>query len=470
MNYGQIFVNGSWVDPLKTGDIEVVNPATEEVILAAPRGGPEDVDKAASAAASAFPEWSATSVEDRASVLTAMARLIERRAREITDLIVREVGHPVSSATVAQTAGAAEELDLMAAALAEISWSERAGSATVRRVPAGVVAAITPWNSPLRAITIKAGAAIAAGCTVVVKGSELAPSAAYLFAELAAEAGLPAGVYNMVSGSGAEVGEALVAHPSIDVVSLTGSVRAGRRVMAVAAQSIKRVHLELGGNSANVVLHDADLERSIIVGIEDSFRNAGQVCGALTRVLVPRARLFEAEEIAVAKAESFVLGDPFDPATTLGPVKTATQRDRVRDLVRAGVADGARLLTGGPDAPVGIDRGYFVQPTVLSGSNTMRVAREEIFGPAVTIIPYDSEDEAVAIANDSPYGLAGAVWAEDPERARATAARIRTGRVRINGAPLDKRAPHGGFKLSGVGREWGRYGIEGFLEYQSIIG
>jgi aldehyde dehydrogenase (NAD+) len=271
-------------------------------------------------------------------------------------------------------------------------------------------------------------------------------------------------------GTGPEVGEAIVTHPLVDMVSLTGSVRAGRRVMELAAAGIKRVHLELGGKSANIILEDADLERAIAVGIDDAFRNSGQVCGGLTRILAPRCRLRAAEELAVSKAESYVIGDPFDPATTLGPVTTAGQRERVRGYIRNGIADGGRMLTGGPESPAGLDRGWFVRPTVFSCDNSARIAREEIFGPVVVIIPFEDEEDALAIANDSPYGLAGGIWCADAEHARALAGRLRVGRVRINGAPLDKRAPHGGFKLSGIGREWGRYGIEEFLEYKSVIG
>jgi acyl-CoA reductase-like NAD-dependent aldehyde dehydrogenase len=340
----------------------------------------------------------------------------------------------------------------------------------VRREAAGVVGAITAWNAPLRSIISKAGAAIAAGCTVVLKGSEVAPLTSFIFAEMADEAGLPGGVINLVCGTGPEVGEAIVTHPLVDMVSLTGSVRAGRRVMELAAAGIKRVHLELGGKSANIILEDADLERAIAVGIEDAFRNAGQVCGGLTRMLVPRDHLREAEELAVSKAESYVIGDPFDPATTLGPVTTSGQRERVRGYIRDGIADGGRMLTGGPDAPAGFERGWYVRPTVFSCDNSARIAREEIFGPVVVIIPFEDEEDALAIANDSPYGLAGGIWCADAAHARALASRLRVGRVRINGAPLDKRAPHGGFKLSGIGREWGRYGIEEFLEYKSVIG
>jgi aldehyde dehydrogenase (NAD+) len=331
-----------------------------------------------------------------------------------------------------------------------------------------VVGAITPWNVPLLMICMKAGAALAAGCTVVLKGSEIAPLSSFIFAELTQEAGLPAGVFNLVSGTGPEVGEALVAHPLVDMVSLTGSVRAGRRVMEVAAQSIKRVGLELGGKSANIILADSDFERAVSDGIADAFRNAGQACGGLTRVLVPQGRLADAAELAVTTARSYVLGDPFDPATTLGPVTTAGQRDRVRGYIRAGLGEGARMLTGGPEPPAGLERGYFVQPTVFTGDNTMRIAREEIFGPVVVIIPFQDEPDAIAIANDSPYGLAAGVWCADDEHGRAIAARLRVGRVRINGSPVNRRAPHGGFKLSGIGREWGRFGIEEFLEYQSV--
>jgi aldehyde dehydrogenase (NAD+) len=466
----RIYIDGAWVESSGDGLITVINPATEDPIATVPRGTAEDVDHAARAAAAAFAGWSATPVAERADIIDKLARLTEARSEEITRTIVSEVGQPATIAATSQTAGAVEELAIIAEGLREIAWTERVGNAVVRREPAGVVGAITPWNAPLRSICIKAGAAIAAGCTVVLKGSEVAPQSSFIFAEMAAEAGLPHGVFNLVSGTGPEVGEAIATHPLIDMVSLTGSVRAGSRVMELAAASIKRVALELGGKSANIICSDADLARAIDVGIEDAFRNSGQVCGGLSRVLVPRERLADAEELAAHKAESYVLGDPFDPATTLGPVTTAAQRDRVRGYIRTGRDEGVRMLTGGPEAPEGLERGYFVRPTVFSGDNHSRVAREEIFGPVVTIIPCDGEDDAIAIANDSPFGLAGAVWCADDERARALARRLRVGRVRINGTSLNKRAPHGGFKLSGVGREWGRHGIEEFLEYQSVIG
>jgi aldehyde dehydrogenase (NAD+) len=470
IEHKKIFVNGQWVASTGTDVITVINPTTEAPIATVPRGTAEDVDRAAFAAAKAFPAWSQTPIAERVEIFKRLARLTESRADEITSTIVSEVGQPISSASKSQTIGAVEELDLMATCLNEIVWKEQVGRAVVHREAAGIVGAITAWNAPLRSVISKAGAAIAAGCTVVLKGSEVAPLTSFMFAEMTAKAGLPGGVLNLVCGTGPEVGEAIVKHPAVDMVSLTGSVRAGQRVMELAATGIKRVHLELGGKSANIVLEDADLQRALEVGIEDAFRNAGQVCGGLTRMLVPRSRIRIAEEIAVSKAISFIVGDPFDVTTTLGPVTTFNQRERVRGYIRTGIAEGGLMLTGGPEAPSGLENGWFVKPTVFSCDNNARIAREEIFGPVVVIIPFDDEEHALGIANDSPFGLAGGIWSADAEHARALASRLRTGRVRINGAPLEKRAPHGGFKLSGIGREWGRYGIEEFLEYKSIIG
>jgi aldehyde dehydrogenase (NAD+) len=466
----QIFIGGKWVDSTGTGTITVVNPVTEEPIATVPRGSVEDVDRAVRAAVDAFAGWSQSSVEQRIEVFSKLARLTQARADEITRTIVSELGCPFAWAAKVQTAEAVEELEIIAQSLREIAWVEQAGTARVRREPSGVVGAITAWNGPLRSVISKAGAAMAAGCTVVCKPAEVAPLSAFIFAEMVAEAGVPKGVFNLVCGNGPEVGEAIASHPLIDMVSLTGSVRAGRRVMQLASESIKRVHLELGGKSANIILADADLERAVSDGISDALRNAGQVCGGLTRILVPQERLAEAEELSVRKADSYVLGDPFDPATTLGPVATAAARERVRGYIRSGLEEGVRMLIGGPDAPEGLSRGWFVKPTVFSGDNTCRIAREEIFGPVVIIIPFRDEAEAIDIANDSQYGLAGGVWSADPEHARELATKLRIGRVRINGAPLDKRGTHGGFKLSGVGREWGRFGIEEFLEYKSVLG
>ena len=470
IEHRQIFVNGKWVDSTATESIPVVNPATEETIASVPRGTAEDVDLAARAAADAFVQWSQSPVEERTAVLRRIARILEGRADELTNTMVSEVGTPISAACGSQTDVSVADLDIMADAMKEIAWQENVGTAVVRREAAGVVGALCAWNGPLRSVVLKAGAAIAAGCTVVIKGSEVAPLTSYVFADVATEAGLPDGVVNLVSGTGPEVGEAIVLHPAVDVASLTGSVRAGSRVMELASRSVKRVALELGGKSANLICEDADLPTAISTGIADAFRNAGQVCGGLTRILVPKSRLAEAEALAVATAESYVLGDPFDPATTLGPVVSAVQRDRVRAHITRAIDDGVRLLTGGPEAPEGIDRGYFIRPTVFSGENSARLAQEEVFGPVVIIIGFDDEADAIAIANDSQYGLAGGIWCGDPARARQLATQVRTGRIRINGTPIDMRAPHGGFKLSGLGREMGKYGIEEFLEYKSVIG
>ena len=463
-----IFVDGEWIESKGDGVIAVTNPYTEEPFATVPDGTADDVDRAVNAASAALASWSHSSLDERFDVLTRMARLIEARADEITDTIVREVGQPRALAAALQTAAPAQNLDIIANAIREVDWVEQIDNTQVHREAAGVVGAITPWNAPLLMIVMKAGAAIAAGCPVVLKGSEIAPLSSFIFAELAAEAGLPDGVFNLVSGTGDEVGEALVRHPLIDVISITGSVRAGKRVMEVAAQSVKRVALELGGKSANVILADADFERAVRDGIADAFRNSGQACGGLTRVLVPRERLADAEALAVQTADGYVLGDPFDPATTLGPVTTAGQRLRVRGFIKSGLDEGARLLTGGPQAPEGLSRGFFIRPTVLTGTNAMTVAREEIFGPVVVLIPFDGEDDAIAQANDSQYGLAAGVWCADDEHARDVASKLRVGRVRINGSVVNRRAPHGGFKLSGVGREWGRFGIEEFLEYKSV--
>lgn len=465
-----IYVNGQWIPSAGTEVLTVTNPVTEQAIATVPRGTSEDVDRAAKAAAAAFPLWSQTTVEERVSMFKKLARLTEARAEELTKVMVSELGYPASQSKPSQTDGAVEELDLMAEFLGEIKWIEQAGTAKVRKEPTGVVGAITAWNGPLRSVISKAGAAIAAGCTVVVKPSEVAPLSAFMFAEICDEAGLPPGVFNLVCGTGPEVGEAIASHPLVDMVSLTGSVRAGRRVMEVGAATIKRMHLELGGKSANIILEDADLERAVNDGIDDAMRNTGQACGALTRMLVHEPRLKQAEELAVKKVKTLVMGDPWDPKTNLGPVISAAARERVRGYIQSALDEGVRMLAGGLDAPEGLGCGFFVKPTIFSGDNYSRIAREEIFGPVVLIIPYKDEADAIAIANDSQYGLAGAVWSSSPERARAVAAKLRTGRIRINGASLDKRGTHGGFKLSGVGREWGRFGIEEFLEFKSVIG
>lgn len=470
IEHKKIYIDGKWIDSDASESIQVVNPATESVIAAVPRGTARDVDLAANAASNSFAMWSKTPIEKRINLFERLANQTEARSEEITQAIVSELGYPVTWAAKSQTDGAVEELRIIAASLREIAWAEQVGNTSVCREPSGVVGAITAWNAPLRSIVSKAGAALAAGCTVVLKGSEVAPLTSFIFAELIAEAGFPDGVFNLVCGTGPEVGEAISSHPLIDMVSLTGSPRAGRRVMEVASQQVKRVHLELGGKSANIIFADADFERAVVDGIEDALRNTGQACGGLTRMLVPRSRLDEAKKLAVARAERYVLGDPNDPATTLGPVATADQRERVRGYIRKGLDEGVQMLTGGLDVPETLNRGYFVRPTIFVGDNHSTIAREEIFGPVIVIIPFEDEAEAIAIANDSIYGLAAGVWCADAKKARMVASKLRVGRVRINGAPLNKHGTHGGFKLSGIGREWGRFGIEEFLEYKSVIG
>ncbi|WP_328469057.1 aldehyde dehydrogenase family protein [Actinoplanes sp. NBC_00393] len=470
IEHRQIYVNGKWIDSTATDVIPVVNPATEETIATVARGTAEDVDLAARAAAAAFDEWSRTPVQVRTAVLRRMARLLEARSDDLTDTMVAEVGTPITIARNSQTASAIADLNNFADAMADVRWEERIDESVVHREAAGVVGALCAWNGPLRSVVLKAGASLAAGCTVVLKPAEVAPLTGYVFAEVATEAGLPDGVVNLVSGTGPEVGEAIVLHPAVDMASLTGSVRAGSRVMELASRSVKRVALELGGKSANLICEDADLPAAVASGIEDAFRNAGQVCGGLTRLLVPRSRLAEAEDVAVTTVERFVIGDPLDPATTLGPVVSGVQRERVRGHIQRAIDDGVRLLTGGPEAPEGLDRGYYVRPTVFSGPNSARIAQEEVFGPVVIIIPFTDEEDAISIANDSQYGLAGGVWAADRERARGIARKIRTGRVRINGTAINMKAPHGGFKLSGIGREMGKAGIEDYLEYKAVHG
>jgi aldehyde dehydrogenase (NAD+) len=466
----QIFINNEWVPSTGSAWIEVVNPATEETVARVIRGTADDVDRAARAAAAAFPAWSSTPLEQRLACLQRLADILESKADGLTRLVVSEVGQPIRFAVDSQTGVAVADLRNFAEAARAVVWEESVENFVVRREPVGVVGAIAAWNGPIRSVCLKAGAALAAGCTVVVKPSEVAPLSAYVIAQATAEAGIPAGVFNLVSGVGPEVGEAIATHPLINLVTLTGSVRAGSRVMELASRSIMRVALELGGKSANLILEDADLERAVEVGIDDAFRNAGQVCGGLSRMLVPRQRLAEAERLAVVKAQAFVMGDPLDPGTTLGPVISAQQRERIRGYIRSAQDDGVRMLTGGAEEPDGFDRGFYVKPTVFSGDNNVRIAREEVFGPVLIIIPFDDEDDGIAIANDCVYGLGGAIWSATPEHAREVAKRVRTGRIRINGTPINMKAPHGGFKASGIGREMGRYGIEEYLEYKSVIG
>ena len=465
----KVFIGGEWVEPSGAETIEVVNATTEEVMGTIPACTPEDADRAVAAARAAFDSWSRTPREERAGYISAIAAGLGERSEEIAATIAQELGMPLKLSQIIQVGLPASQFAAMPRLMEEVAWEEEVGNSRVLREAVGVLGAITPWNYPLNQIAAKVAPALGAGCTVVLKPSEVTPLNAFLLAEVIEAAGLPAGVFNLVTGTGPVVGEAIAGHPGVDMVSFTGSTRAGRRVSELASATVKPVAMELGGKSPNVILDDADLERAVPDGVAKCFLNSGQTCSALTRMLVPRQRLAEAEELAVSAAESFTPGDPFDPATRLGPLVSDAQRQRVRGYVEKGVEEGARLLTGGAEPPDGLDRGYFVRPTVFSDvSPEMTIAQEEIFGPVLVIQPYEGEDDAVRIANDSQYGLAGGVWSADPERAIAVARRIRTGQIEINGGAFNPLAPFGGYGQSGHGRENGRYGLEELLQVKSL--
>ena len=464
-----LYIDGAWVPSTGTGTIDVIDSTTEAVLGTVPEGTPEDVDRAVAAAAAAFPAWSSRPVAERTAYLTKVAEGLTAATDPLADLITHEVGMPRILSQIVQVGLPLNSFATAAQVAADFTWEQQVGNSLIVREPIGVVGCITPWNYPLHQIAAKVALALAAGCTVVVKPSEVAPLNAFVLADIVESVGLPPGVFNLVTGYGPVVGEAIAAHRDVDMVSFTGSTRAGRRVTEVAAATVKRVALELGGKSANVLLPGADLAKAVPDGVGKCYFNSGQTCSALTRMLVPRDRLAEVEELARATAESFTPGDPFDPATRLGPLVSATQRDRVRSYIDKGIGEGAKLLTGGADAPDGLGTGFFVAPTVFSEvTRDMTIAREEIFGPVLVIIPYDTEDEAVEIANDTDYGLAGGVWAEDAEHATAVARRLRTGQVEVNGGGFNPMAPFGGYKQSGNGREFGSFGLEEFLEVKSL--
>ena len=454
----RLYIDGAWVAPARTDTIDVLDSTTEEVIGTIPSGTAADVDRAIRAARAAFEGWARISAPERAKYTSRIAEGLGVRMTEISQLIAREVGTPVNLSAIIQVGLPIATFASMAEIVDQVPWEETVGNSLVVREPVGVVGAVTPWNYPLHQIAAKVAPALAAGCTVVLKPSQVAPLNAFVLAELMHEIGLPPGVFNLVSGTGPEVGEAITCHREVDMVSFTGSTRAG-----------KRVALELGGKSANVSLPDADFVRAVSVGVTMCFLNSGQTCSALTRMLVPRDRLAEAEEIAARTAMASVPGNPFDDATRIGPLVSAAQRERVRAYIQKGIDEGAKLVTGGVDPPEGLEKGFFVRPTVFSEvRRDMAISQEEIFGPVLSILPYDTEDEAIEIANDSIYGLSGAVWSADPEHAIRVARRIRTGQVDINGGSFNPLAPFGGFKQSGHGRELGKFGLEEFLETKSL--
>lgn len=465
----RIFIGGEWVEPGGSEPIEVVNPTTEEAIGTVPACSQEDADRAVAAAREAFESWSQTSREERAGYLTAIAAGLNERGDEIAATITQELGMPLKLSRIIQVGLPAAQIASMPTLMEEIAWEEEIGSSRVLREPVGVLGAITPWNYPLNQIAAKVGPALAAGCTVVLKPSEVTPLNAFMLAEVIEAAGLPAGVFNLVTGLGPVVGEAIAGHPGVDMVSFTGSTRAGRRVSELASATVKPVAMELGGKSPNVILDDADLEKAVPDGVAKCFLNSGQTCSALTRMLVPRQRLAEAEELARATAETFTPGDPFEDSTRLGPLVSEVQRERVRGYVQKGVDEGARLIAGGAEPPEGLERGFFVRPTVFSEVEAgMTIGQEEIFGPVLAIQPYEGEDDAIRIANSTPYGLAGGVWSADTDRAIGVARRIRTGQIEINGGAFNPLAPFGGYGQSGHGRENGRYGIEELLQVKSL--
>lgn len=467
--YDLIYINGEWAAPGGDATIDVINPATESVITAVPDGSAADVDAAVAAARAAFDAWSATPASERAGYLRSILDQLTARSEQIAGLISEEMGSPIGFANQVQL-GLPTNSFAKAAELAETyAFSHTDGNSVIVREPVGVVGAITPWNYPLHQIAGKVAFALAAGNTVVLKPSEVAPLNAWALAEIIHEAGVPNGVFNLVSGTGPVVGEALASHPDVDMVSFTGSTWAGRRVAELAAQTIKRVALELGGKSPNVVLADADLPGLMPHAVAAAMLNSGQTCSALTRLIVPREQLGEAEELAKEAAEALIVGAPNDESTVLGPLVSAAQLARVRGFIDRALEEGARLVTGGSQGVDGLGTGYYVRPTVLTDVTVdMEVHREEVFGPVLALEPYDDEEDAIRIANDTPYGLAAGVWSADADRARAVAGRIRAGQVYVNGGDFNPNAPFGGFKQSGIGRELGSFGLEEFLEVKSL--
>ena len=465
------YIDGKWVSPIETHDFEVINPASEQPIATISLGGAADVDRAVAAAKRAIESYSETAVQDRLALLTRIVEVYKSKMEEMAQTISQEMGAPISLSRAAQApAGLAHLLEIVKV-LGHFKFEELHGSTLMRKEPIGVCGLITPWNWPMNQIVCKVAPALAAGCTMVLKPSELAPLSAHLFTEILHEAGIPPGVFNLVNGDGPTVGTAISSHPDIAMVSFTGSTRAGVAVATAAAPSVKRVTQELGGKSANIILDDADLSNAVEESVRSCFRNSGQSCNAPTRMLVPRIKMAEVIDAAQRAANATKVGDPFTESTNLGPLVSRTQFERVQGLIYKGIEEGATLVAGGPGRPDGLTKGYFVKPTVFANvRNDMTIAREEIFGPVLCIIPYENEDDAVQIANDTPYGLSGFVTSRDIERARRVAKQIRAGNVHINGARVDFGGCFGGYKQSGNGREWGEAGLEEFLELKAIFG
>jgi aldehyde dehydrogenase (NAD+) len=467
----QFYIDGKWVAPTKPHDFPVINPATEEPIATISLGTAADVDKAVAAARRAFETYSETSPAERLALLQKIIEVYQSKYEEMAETISKEMGAPAWLSKAAQAAAGLGHFFEMTKVLSTYQFEEVKGSTLMRREPIGVCGLITPWNWPVNQIACKVAPALAAGCTMVLKPSEIAPLSGYLFTQILHEAGVPAGVFNMVNGDGPTVGAAISSHPDVDMVSFTGSTRAGVAVATAAAPTVKRVTQELGGKSANIILDDADIARTVAAGIQGCVLNTGQSCNAPTRMLVPRAKMKEAAAAAKAAAEAVKVGDPFTEGTNIGPLASKAQFEKVQGLIQKGIDEGAELVTGGTGRPAGLSKGYFVRPTVFANvRNDMTIAREEIFGPVLSIIPYDDEKDAIRIANDTPYGLSGYVTSGNLERARRVAKRIRSGNVHVNGAQPDFGASFGGYKQSGNGREWGEAGFEEFLELKAVFG
>jgi aldehyde dehydrogenase (NAD+) len=469
--YKQFYINGQWVDPTTPNDLDVINPATEEVCAHISLGSEEDINKAVAAAKTAFESFSRTSRQERIELLESCIEVYKKYYADIANAIREEMGAPQSLANTAQAYTGQGHLEEALKVLRNFEFEEDLGDHRVFKEPIGVCGLITPWNWPVNQISCKVAPALAVGCTMVLKPSEVAPLSAYLYSQVMHEAGVPAGVFNMVNGDGKVAGTTLSKHPDVNMMSFTGSTRAGSLVAQNAAPTVKRVTQELGGKSPNIVLDDADLEAAVTGGVMHMYHNSGQSCNAPSRMLIPAAKLAEAEAIAARVTESVVVGDPASETTTMGPVVSEVQFKKIRKLINTGIKEGAKVVTGGTRRPKGIKKGYFIRPTVFSEvNNDMTIAREEIFGPVLTMIPYETEEEAIRIANDTPYGLAGYVQSGDIDHARDVASKIRAGNVHINGASGGFDVPFGGFKQSGNGREWGSHGFTDYLEIKAVEG
>ena len=463
------YIDGAWQSPAGAETIEVRSAATEEIIGRVPKGTADDVDRAVRAARRAFDgDWARTEPAERSAWLEKLAAALEKRVPDIATTISQEVGMPITMSTAIQAQLPVKTARIFATLASEVDIREEVGNSIIVREPFGVVGMITPWNFPLHQIMAKVAPAIAAGCTMVLKPSEVAPLNSYLLADAALEIGLPAGVLNIVHGDGPTAGEAIARHPGVDMISLTGSIRSGQRVSALAAETLKKVTLELGGKSACIILDDAPFEKAVPAGVNNAMLNSGQTCSAWTRMIVPRARVDEVLELASGALAKLTLGDPLDPKARLGPLVSDTQRRRVEGYVQKGIEEGARLIAGGR-RPAAFTRGHYLEPAIFAGVRSgMTIAQEEIFGPVLAILSYDTEEEAIAIANDTIYGLGGGVWSGDKERAMNVARRLRTGQVDINGGRFNPLAPFGGYRRSGIGREFGKYGLEEYFQIKAI--